>query len=288
MKKTIAILFTCLLFGKYIYAQPNLLGVWSVSVPLSYINWYDNGTYSIDTTDIWQSYHQHLVSALGYNENNDLIFQSNACKIANKQGYTILNGDSLVDALFYDNVGSVGSSLSQSVIALPRTATTWWVFNYSFSDSAWAAYLSGNPTVFSSDRLYAAIVDVSDTPKVIQKKIPVYKGVMGDCRMTAVRHANGRDWWLVNHQWNNNRLNKWLVTPDSIYGPFIDSSGTLHKEPDIDGMAQFTLDGTKYGMGSENGLVNILDFDRCSGEFSNLKTINVIPSPPYTDRKSVV
>ncbi|MCX6198766.1 MAG: T9SS type A sorting domain-containing protein [Bacteroidetes bacterium] len=104
---------------------------------------------------------------------------------------------------------------------------------------------------------------------------------MGDCRLTACQHANGRDWWLVNHRWNDSLFNKWLVTPDSIYGPFTDTKGTVHKEIDWYGMAQFSQDGTKYAMGSSNGLVNIFDFNRCSGEFSNLRTINFNPPPPF-------
>ncbi len=260
-------------------AQANLLGVWPVSVPLSYINFYDNDSISVDTTGIWGNVYRHInSSAIILNQSNELLFQCNGCKIANKQGITIENGDSLVDDKFYNSFGHSGISITQGAIALPRDADTWWVFNYSYSDSGRTV---GIP---SPDQLYGNIVDIKANGgggKVIAKKIPLYKGIMGDCRLTACRHANGRDWWLMNHGWNNNVFNKWLATPDSIYGPYKDSVGTLHREPDLYGMAQFTQDGTKYGMGSENGLVNIFDFDRCSGEFSNLRTINAYVEPPW-------
>ncbi len=260
-------------------AQPNLLGVWPVGVPLSYINWYDDDSYTIDTTGIWLLYHHANESAIVSDSSHELLFQSNCCKIANKLGHTIENGDSIVDAKYYDSYGIAGSTMSQGIIGLPRDADTWWVFNMSFSDTGWA-----NGTTNSPDRLYAAIVDVkanNGAGKVIAKKIPIYKGIMGDCRLTACRHANGRDWWLVNHGWNNAVYNKWLVTPDSVYGVFKDTIGTLHQELDIFGMAQFSLDGNRYAMGSGNGLVNVFDFDRCSGKFSNLRTINNYVEPPW-------
>lgn len=277
--KRIVMTVVILLSIHFIKGQPNLLGVWPVSVPLSYINFYDNDSISIDTTGIWGNIYRHFNSTTVIsNPDNDFLFQCNGCKIANKQGITVENGDSLVDDKFYNSFGHSGIAITQGTIALPRNDDTWWVFNYSFSDSGRTV---GIP---SPDQLYGNIVDVkanSGQGKVIAKKISLYKGIFGDCRLTACRHANGRDWWLVNHGWNNNVFNKWLVTPDSIYGPYQDTVGTLHQEPDFYGMAQFTMDGTKYGMGSGNGLVNILDFNRCSGEFSNLRTINAYVEPPW-------
>lgn len=286
-------IFTILLYGLGVttsYAQATLQSVWPLGVPLSYINWYSNNTYSVDSTGFWDEIHYGNSSALVFNDTNQLLFQSNCCKVVDKAGQIIQNGDTIVEPLYYTDYGITGNGISQGTIALPQDKDTWWIFNMSFSDSAWYDATHGTPSVYSPDRLYAAIVDIkanNGAGKVLAKKIPVYKGVMGDCRLTACRHANGRDWWLINHGWNNSVYNKWLVTPDSIYGVFRDTIGTLHQEPDIFGMAQFSLDGTMYAMGSSNGLVNIFDFDRCSGKFSNLRTIRNYIDTPWTMGNSV-
>jgi hypothetical protein len=279
------LLLACVFAASLSLNAQKLLQTWPVGVPLCYVNWYDDGTYTIDTTGKWTPYRQDASAAVIQDlVANELLFQSNGCKVADKGLKIIENGDSLVDNEYYHTYNGVGIPTTQVVIALPRDADTWWVFVMSFSDSAWKIKNTSNP-VPSPDRLYAAIVDINannGAGKVIAKKIPVHKGLMGDCRLTACRHANGRDWWLVNHGWNDSVYNKWLVTPDSIYGVFRDTAGTLHKEPDLYGMAQFSLDGTKYAMGSGNGLINIFNFDRCIGNFFNLKTINNEVLPPWS------
>lgn len=269
-----------LVWSVYGLAQPALLGTWPVSYPLAYLNFYDNDSIGVDTTGILSNTHKNgFSSACIFDEQIDLKFQCNCCKVANKQGIIIANGDTLTDVQFYNSYRIAGSTITQGSIALPRDKNTWWIFTKSFSDTGFTTANTQSP-----DRLYAAIVDVTannGAGKVTAKKIPVHKGVLGDCRMTACRHANGRDWWLVNHGWNDSVLCKWLVTPDSIYGVYRDTVTTLQKEVDWYGMAKFTQDGTKYAVGSGNGLVALHDFDRCTGVFTNLRTINFYNEPPF-------
>lgn len=259
-------------------AQLTLKGCWPVMSPITYVNFLGEDSIRLDTTSIWDDYMQNGAHAIISDTSNKMLFQTNGCRIADKLGSIIENGDSLIDNEMYDVYGYVGLTITQGAIAFPRDADTWWVFTKSFSDTGFTTANTQSP-----DRLYAAIVDVTaknGAGKVTAKKIPVHKGILGDCRMTACRHANGRDWWLVNHGWNDSVLCKWLVTPDSIYGVYRDTVTTLQKEVDWYGMAKFTQDGTKYAVGSGNGLVALHDFDRCTGVFTNLRTINFYNEPP--------
>ncbi len=259
------------------FAQNGIPKRWPVSDPVAYLTFLPNDSFAIDTPRP-VTYRHSNVTAFMNDEQDSLLFQCNGTRIVNKHLQTLENGDSLTDNKFYQLMHGWGSSITQGVLALPKKSNTYWVFYYSWTDSL----LIENDA--SPDRLYYAVVDMDangGAGKVVEKKVPLHKGVMGDCRLTAVRHANGRDWWMVNHAYVSNTFNKWLVTADSVYGPFPQQIGAADFEPDLIGMANFTLDGTKYACGAAGTYLNILDFDRCSGEFSNARPVKVYAEPPW-------
>ncbi|MBK7388265.1 MAG: hypothetical protein IPI23_04075 [Bacteroidetes bacterium] len=57
--------------------------------------------------------------------------------------------------------------------------------------------------------------------EVIQKNIQLQSLPMVDC-LTAVKHGNGRDWWLIFRRWNpftldpNNEFHTYLISPMGI------------------------------------------------------------------------
>ncbi|MCY7328026.1 MAG: PKD domain-containing protein, partial [Saprospiraceae bacterium] len=128
--------------------------------------------------------------------------------------------------------------------------------------------------------------------------------------MAAVRHANGRDWWIVfprfmtiydhpifqayehpdsvthlDNLWNFVNTHpeqfldtlgfvRYLFTPTGVEGPF--------EEQIIGGLwwpgqirtAEFSPDGSKYVLGAPFSGLQLFDFDRCTGLFSNPITID--------------
>lgn len=94
-------------------------------------------------------------------------------------------------------------------------------------------------------------------------------------RLNPVRHANGRDWWLLVSERERNRFYTILIDPK---GPKIVGKQVIGF-PLGDGLDQgaFSPDGSKYVI--HNGVdfnatgvsFNVYDFDRCSGRLSNHK-----------------
>ncbi|HRG90436.1 MAG TPA: T9SS type A sorting domain-containing protein, partial [Chitinophagales bacterium] len=80
---------------------------------------------------------------------------------------------------------------------------------------------------------------------------------------------------------SNDVYNKYLVTPDTVIGPFVQHIGSADAEPDVIGGARFTEDGTKYAAGTINSKVHVMDFDRCSGEFSNCRMFQNKAEPGF-------
>ena len=150
-----------------------------------------------------------------------------------------------------------------------------YVFISTVSDSLYDLYWTPQiKTPF--DQLRYNIIDMQTNGgkgSVIEKNKLLLKNTeMVRTEMQACRHANGRDWWLIKQiSYGENILAKFLVTKDSIYGPYIQQFAEPNwGQFDATGQICFSSDGKKFAslMGKSNQLF-IADFDRCSGEFSN-------------------
>lgn len=88
--------------------------------------------------------------------------------------------------------------------------------------------------------------------------------------LSAVRHANGRDWWVFTHGYLNNTIISLLLTPDGFQGPFSQSIGSVRSGPAPS--ATFSMAGDRLASsatGSEGTGLDVFDFDRCTGLLSN-------------------
>ncbi len=87
--------------------------------------------------------------------------------------------------------------------------------------------------------------------------------------VTATRHANGRDWWVVVTRRFHSEIHVTLVTPDTVeYKGMQDVGFTEVDSGYCCNQTRFTPDGSKFFRNHPGGML-ILDFDRCSGTFSN-------------------
>ena len=118
--------------------------------------------------------------------------------------------------------------------------------------------------------LYSIInMNTPDSLGIVESKNqPLLTDYLGDM-LTAVRHGNGRDWWIVAPKTDSQDGYLFLLTPNGIEGPVTRQLGPYWGPNGANGQAVFSPDGTKYArMNKINGL-HLADFDRCSGTFSN-------------------
>ncbi len=102
-------------------------------------------------------------------------------------------------------------------------------------------------------------------------------------KLSAVRHANGRDWWILAHRAsspyshsNTNTFVEILLTDSGFLGPFTQDIGTFYQwnpASGYQGQLIFSPTGDKLGVVGTglypNGISDLFDFDRCSGIISN-------------------
>jgi hypothetical protein len=96
--------------------------------------------------------------------------------------------------------------------------------------------------------------------------------------LTACRHANGRDWWMIAAKYNSYEVYSILVSPlevtvvDTFFSDNLFSAGI--------GQVTFSPDGNNYIRFNmvefdEDHILDIFDFDRCTGELSNHRQTSV-------------
>jgi len=88
--------------------------------------------------------------------------------------------------------------------------------------------------------------------------------------LSAVRHANGRDWWVFTHGYLNNEFTSFLLTPHGFDGPFYQTIGSVRSGPPPS--VNFSMSGVHMASsatGSEGAGLDVFDFDRCTGMLSN-------------------
>jgi WD40 repeat protein len=106
-------------------------------------------------------------------------------------------------------------------------------------------------------------------------------------KLTAVRHPNGRDVWVVAHRWNSNAFVAYLVTADGVAAkPIISNVGSMNAGPGRNaiGALKFSPDGTKLAAAiwRESNKFEVYDFDRNTGKVSNPRSFG-----PYAEAYGV-
>jgi len=175
--------------------------------------------------------------------------------IFNRQQQIMMNGDSLY--------GGYATAQATIILPFPGDSERYFLFTLVYDIAA-------------NDRLAYSIINMNldnGLGGVEQKNIMLGIDSLTQM-MTAVRHANGRDWWLIVHKYTSNEFIEYLISPDGISGPYSQNIGESLILLDSQGGMVFSQDGTKLCLASFNNHLEVLDFDRCTGILSNVRVLN--------------
>jgi len=198
------------------------------------------------------------------------LFSTNGSRIYNREHQVMSGGENL-------NISeNHGYLLPQGVVALPHP-----------KDSTLYAFFHGRKgySVFVTETWYSEI-DMKKENGLgrVLRKLPLVQDTLHSGQFTAVQHGNGRDWWIIFQHYctaadecQSNSFYKVLLTPNGVEvfeQKIMDGIVTVVGT----GQAVFTPEGTKYVASQADRTnkpvyVDIYDFDRCTGEFSNRERI---------------
>jgi hypothetical protein len=207
--------------------------------------------------------------------NGNLQFYTDGCKIINKNNQIMDNGDSLSTTSVYRNSScQIGSTLpygfSGSLILPPMNNDSTYLYLACYTD-----WTIGLPNAGAVLKINYSTIDMrrnNGLGKVIQKEIPLIQDTLDHNILRAVRHANGRDWWVVCRKYLTNTYYTIKVSPtgfDTIFTQSIGLAGTARGNGS--GQILFTPDGRKLISQTSPDGVYIYDFDRQTGRMSNFQ-----------------
>lgn len=199
-------------------------------------------------------------------KNGKLLFYFNGIDIYDASHKPMLNGSLL------NPYNATGYDLPQGgiIIPYPGKSSQYILFH------AEEGYLEPPTWGLEVVGLYFSVVDMSlnnGLGRVTQRKMPLVVDTLEYGRLDVVRHANGRDWWLGVWESHSNAYYKVLIDPSGIHVLGKYTVGIPRREGY--GQACFSPDGSKYVVLSgivyagEYYYLDIYDFDRCTGMFSN-------------------
>ncbi|MCB9267427.1 MAG: PKD domain-containing protein [Lewinellaceae bacterium] len=242
----------------------------------------EDSTYGISILSFWENSGPTIInnqtSEIDFFETNasisdaagNYLFAFNGQYIEDASDHKMLNGDHINP---YDS-DDIGYTLPQGGIILPwpEDSNRYVLFHQV------KAYGSGG-SLFGGDLRYT-IVDKrlnGGLGGVTQKRVLVLEGPLSYGQLTATRHANGRDWWLLAGREESNEYYRILLAPEGVFNLGIQAIGS-EVESGL-GQACFSPDGQWYVRYSTinnivGDFVNIYAFDRCTGLLSNHLEIN--------------
>jgi Secretion system C-terminal sorting domain len=111
------------------------------------------------------------------------------------------------------------------------------------------------------------------TPNYIDKLVILDTIFVGN--LSATRHANGRDWWLICPE-NPLGYYKLLISMDSIIVNKQHIGYPTNNWDDSTGEASFSPDGNKFARYTIRADLQIFDFDRCTGNLTNAIHVPIV------------
>lgn len=166
----------------------------------------------------------------------------------------------------------------QSAIALPSGAGNGQYFLF-HTDGEFV--LTPTYVYLYPKHLYYSYIDMSENGgvgKVISKnQVLMNDTILASC-MTACKHQNGKDWWVLSMQEGTNQFYKFRTSGDNILAPVKQNIGEPISQEGNSGAGQavFSPDGKTYIQVNCKDGIRIYDFNRQSGELSNFKRVDII------------
>jgi len=193
-----------------------------------------------------------------------LLFYSNGEKVWNRNHALMPNGGA---------ISATGFSSTQGVLIVPHPAdpTLFYVF---LTDDMENQLAQGLRYTLVDMKLANGLGDV--TGASTRLPTPTLTSKVAE-KLTAVRHANGRDYWIVVHGWENNSFFTFLLTANGLVdnpvvsnvGPVLDGTSGQTAYSNAAGHLRASPDGRHLAMAALYRDVGLYDFDPATGQVAH-------------------
>lgn len=194
--------------------------------------------------------------------NGQLLAYSNGEAVWDSQHQIMPNGASGLG-------GHNSTSQSSLLLPMPGSLTKVYLFCQDAIDNDLVGGLRYSVLDFA---LRGGLGDVTATKGVVLPT-PTVGGKVTE-KMAAVRHANGRDYWIVVHGWQSNAFYSFLLSPTGIAAaPVTSAVGSIHQgggsffgDGNAIGCMKASPDGKHLALAKRDDLTELYDFDNATGQ----------------------
>ncbi len=197
----------------------------------------------------------------------NLLFYTNGIYVANHLHEKMLGSDTLNPGPVSDDFYTIGYPLEQGVLILPLPE----------SDSLYYIFHERWPYGNGPDVLFCTIVNMkmnNGDGGIAQKNMEIIIDTLETGGLSAVKHSNGIDWWILVREYKSQSYHKLLLTKDGVSYAGHQAIGVAPYSVEVLGQSVFSPDGKKYvRYGSFSyqigNYLEYFDFDRCTGMLSS-------------------
>jgi gliding motility-associated-like protein len=203
-------------------------------------------------------------------EEGNLLFYSNGMAVWNKNHSILTDGSGLK--------GHESSTQSSIFIASPLNQSQFFLFTTNALEYGLRNELNYSIITINKE---------SGQGEISNKNTLLHDNVTE--RLTALKHANNRDTWLITHEWGTNNFFSYLITAEGInQEPVRSGVGSIHvggggymyNNQNSQGAIKVSPSGDKIAVAlSGSGIVEVFDFNPLDGSISNGSLLNI--SSPY-------
>ncbi len=239
---------------------------------------FDGDTLAIDTLNDLPSRFWSNNANISDEEGN-LLFYTDGCRVINADFELMENGDSLcysnVVDLFIDGDTGQGYPGVQDVLVLPNPQEE----SGYFLIHKIREYDTEGVTLFIEGLRYS-YVDLSYNDglgKVTEKrKFFLKEREIMSSYLTAILHENGEDWWIMQTTEEENLHYTCLISGEGISVQDSQRIGIdYHYNASAGGQAKFSPDGLMYANFNSMDGLNLFSFDRATGQLSDHQQVFV-------------
>ncbi|MFH1004401.1 MAG: hypothetical protein V1781_02740 [Bacteroidota bacterium] len=274
-KATLAMTFICIFRTALIF----LLFAFNFLLPAQHIWYFGNGAGLDFASGIAKPIYDGKLftlegCAIASDEQGKLLFYTDGITVWDKRHNIMQNGENL----------NGSHSSTQSVIIVQQPPRT----------SLLKDKKDENYFLFTVDEkagkkgLCYSVINISAGKGIVTKKnIQLIESSTE--KLTAVQHANGKDVWIITHQWNSNCFFVFPVTSQGIGEPIISAVGLTHAETgakenrEAIGYLRASCNGKKLASAicyREKNNFSIFNFDKSTGKISD-PVENTVDGFPY-------
>lgn len=182
-----------------------------------------------------------------------LLFYTDGVQVYNKSHLPMQNGSGLM--------GDQSTTQSSIIIPKPLSSTIYYIFTLTMEGSS--PGLRYSEVDMDLDGGLGTVTQNKNMPLIT----PCTE------QLTAIKHANGTDIWVITHGYANNAFHSYLVTPNGVNGTAIttNSGSVLVPGPTNGGTLgcmKISPQGTKLGICNYLSGIQVFDFDAATGTVS--------------------